>query len=67
MIVGKEEEKQQSLIGGEQVLAAIKEVKEQVVKVLEEGSLLKVDLKKIIHLPGEEEKYASSSFLLQNL
>jgi len=67
MIVGKEEEKQQSLIGGKKVLVEIKEVKEQVVKVREEGSLLKVDLKKIIHLQVEEEKNVSFSSLLQNL
>ena len=67
MIVEKEGKDQQDLIRGEQVLVEIKEVKEQVVKVLEERNLSKVDLKKIIHLLEVEEKDASSSSLPQNL
>ena len=63
----KEEKNQQDLIRGEPVLVEIKEEKEQIVKVLEERNLLKVDLKKIIHLLEVEEKDVSSSFLLQNL
>lgn len=62
MIVEKEDKNQQDPIRGEQVLVGIKEVKEQVIKVLEEGNLLKVDLKKI---RLEEGKEASSSFFLQ--
>ena len=63
MIVEKEEKNQQDLIRGKQVLVEIKEVKEQVIKVLEEGNLLKVDLK----IRKKEEEVNSFSSQQQNL